>query len=72
MTDLQLSAIISQAMFVGEAYGKKILNADLGEEERFRNYARGMLNTLMKELNVKNRERVLEKALQDFFAMNGY
>lgn len=72
MTDLQLAAIISQAMFVGEAYGKNILNADLGEEERFRNYARGMMNTLMRELNVQNRERVLEKALQDFFAMNGY
>jgi len=71
MTDLQLSSIISQAMFVGEAYGKKAFNNDL-EEERFRNYARGMLNILMKELNLKNRERVLEKALQDFFAMNGY
>lgn len=72
MTDLQLASIISQAMFVGEAYGKKIINVDLGEEDRFRNYARGMLNALMKELNVKNRERVIEKALQDFFAMNGY
>jgi len=72
MTDLQLAAIISQAMFVGEAYGKKVLNADLGEDERFRNYARGMLDTLMRELSLENKDRVLEKALQDFFAMNGY
>ena len=40
---------------------KSILYADLGEEDLFRNYARGMLNTLMKELNVQNRERVLER-----------
>jgi len=85
MTDLQLASIISQAMFVGEVYGKKTLDIDsdnsvreddlihLGDEEaRFRNYARGMLDFLMKELNVQNRERVIEKALKDFFAMNGY
>ena len=76
MTDLQLATIISQAMFVGEAYGKRSLKIDLDnsedKEENFRDYARGMLNVLMKEINVPNRERVVEKALQNFFAMNGY
>ena len=76
MTDLQLAAIISQAMFVGEAYGKRSLKIDLDnsedKEENFRDYARGMLNVLMKEINVPNRVRVVEKALQNFFAMNGY
>ena len=71
MTDLQLELLLLRQCSL-EKRMEKILNADLGEEERFRNYARGMLNTLMKELNIENRDRVLEKALQDFFAMNGY
>jgi len=73
MTDLQLSAIISHAMFVGKTYESKIIFTEgEGGDEDYRNFVRGMLGILMKELNVQNRERVIEKALEDFFAMNGY
>ncbi len=74
MTDLQLAAIISHAMFVGKTYENKILfTEDIdSDEQEYQRFARGMLDVILKELNVQNRERVVEKALQDFFAMNGY
>ena len=67
MTNLQLSAVISQAFFVGTVYEKHKLDQDF-DEVIFRNYARGMLTVLMKELNLYN-EDVIEKALDDFSAM---
>tara|TARA_B100002019_G_C21191867_1_gene559260 strand:- start:374 stop:586 length:213 start_codon:yes stop_codon:yes gene_type:complete len=67
MTDLQLAAIISQAMFVGTVHESHKVDKDF-DEIVFRNYARGMLTILMKELNVYS-EDVIDKALDDFSAM---
>ena len=67
MTNLQLSSLISQALFVGTVYEKHKLDKDF-DEIVFKNYARGMLKVLMKELNLYN-EDVIEKALDDFSAM---
>ena len=67
MNNLQLSAVISQALFVGTVYEKHKIDKDF-DEVVFRNYARGMLSILMKELNLYN-EEVIEKALDDFAAM---
>ena len=67
MTNLQLSAIVSQALFVGTVYEKHKVDKDF-DELVFRNYARGMLSILMKELNVYD-EKIIEKALDDFSAM---
>lgn len=67
MNKLQLSAVISQALFVGTVYEKHKKDKDF-DEVVFRNYARGMLKILMKELNLYN-EDVIEKALDDFSAM---
>tara|TARA_R100001460_G_scaffold26052_4_gene52560 strand:+ start:445 stop:669 length:225 start_codon:yes stop_codon:yes gene_type:complete len=74
MTDLQLAAIISNAMFLGKTYENKILfTEDIdSDEQEYQRFARGMLDVILKNLNVQNRERVIEKSLQDFFAMNGY
>jgi hypothetical protein len=67
MTNLQLSAVISQALFVGTVYERHKIDKDF-DELVFRNYARGMLSILMKELNVYD-EKIIEKALDDFSAM---
>ena len=67
MTNLQLSSIISQALFVGSVYQKHKGDKDF-DELIFLNYARGMLSILMKDLNTYN-EGVIEKALEDFSAM---
>ncbi len=67
MTNLQLSAVISQALFVGTVYEKHKTDKDF-DEMVFKNYARGMLSVLMKELNVYD-EEIVEKALNDFSAM---
>ena len=67
MTNLQLSAIVSQAMFVGTVYQKHKSDADF-DETVFKNYARGMLAILMKEINAYD-EEIIEKALKDFSAM---
>ena len=67
MTNLQLSAVISQALFVGTVYEKHKVDKDF-DELVFRNYARGMLSILMKELNIYD-EKIIEKALDDFSAM---
>ena len=67
MNNLQLSAVISQALFVGTVYEKHKIDKDF-DEIVFRNYARGMLSILMEELNVYD-EEVIEKALDDFSAM---
>ena len=70
MTNLQLSAIISQAMFVGSAYERAKEDKDF-DETVFRNYARGMMKILLRELNIDD-EGVVEKAVQDFSAMHGF
>ena len=67
MNNLQLASVISQALFVGTVYEKHKIDKDF-DEIVFRNYARGMLSILMKELNVYN-EEVIEKALDDFSSM---
>tara|TARA_R110002020_G_scaffold249530_1_gene463472 strand:- start:232 stop:444 length:213 start_codon:yes stop_codon:yes gene_type:complete len=70
MTNLQLSAIISQSMFVGSAYERAKNDKDFNETV-FRNYARGMMSLLLRELSIKD-EDIVEKAVQDFSAMIGY
>ncbi len=67
MNNLQLASVISQALFVGTVYEKHKIDKDF-DEIVFKNYARGMLSILMKELNVYD-EEVIEKALDDFSAM---
>lgn len=67
MTKLQLSAVISQALFVGTVYEKHKIDKDF-DESVFKNYARGMLSVLMRELNVYD-EEIIEKALEDFSSM---
>ena len=67
MTNLQMAAVISQALFVGTVYEKHKLDKDF-DEIVFKNYARGMLTILMKDLNLYD-EEVIEKALEDFDAM---
>jgi hypothetical protein len=70
MTNLQLSSVIAQAMFVGSAYERAKADKDF-DEVVFRNYARGMMKVLLKELNI-NSEDVVEKAVKDFSAMCGF
>jgi len=70
MTNLQLSSIISQAMFVGSAYEKAKDDKDF-DEVVFRNYARGMMTVLLRELNL-NKQDIVEKAVKDFSAMHGF
>jgi len=70
MTDLQLSAIISQALFIGTVYERQKLEEGF-DELVFRRYIRGMLTHLMKELNVYD-EKVVEKAIEDFAAMGNF
>ena len=67
MNNLQLAAIISQALFVGTVYQEHKRDMDF-DEVVFRNYARGMLTVLMRELNIYD-EEIIEKALDDFAAM---
>jgi len=67
MTNYQLSAIISQALFVGTVYQSHKDDRDF-DETVFRNYARGMLTIIMRELNLYD-EEIIEKAIQDFSAM---
>jgi hypothetical protein len=67
MNKLQLSTIISQAMFVGKAYEKHRKDKDF-DEIVFRNYARGMITLLLRDLNLYD-EGIIEKALKDFDAM---
>jgi hypothetical protein len=70
MTDLQLSAVISQALFIGTVYQKQ--KAEEGFDELlFRRYIRGMLTHLMKDINVYD-EKVIEKAIEDFAAMGNF
>ncbi len=70
MTNLQLSAIISQAMFVGAAYERAKEDKDF-DEVVFRNYARGMMKVLLREINIED-EDIIEKAVLDFSAMTGF
>jgi hypothetical protein len=70
MTDLQLSAVISQALFVGTVYERQKSKEDF-DELLFRTYIRGMLAHLMKDLNVYD-ENVIEKAIEDFAAMGNF
>jgi len=70
MTDLQLSAIISQALFIGTVYERQKLEEGF-DELVFRRYIRGMLTHLMKELNAYD-EKVVEKAIEDFAAMGNF
>jgi hypothetical protein len=67
MNNLQLSTIISQAMFVGKSYEKHKEDKDF-DEIVFRNYARSMLTILLRDLNLYD-EGIVEKALKDFDAM---
>jgi len=67
MNNLQLSMIISQAMFVGKSYEKHKEDKNF-DEMKFRNYARGMLTILLRDLNIYD-EGIVEKALEDFEAM---
>tara|TARA_R100001015_G_C4625480_1_gene184048 strand:- start:762 stop:974 length:213 start_codon:yes stop_codon:yes gene_type:complete len=67
MTNLQLSAIISQALFVGTVYQNHKNDKDF-DENVFKNYARGMLAILMRDLNIYD-EKIIEKAIEDFSAM---
>jgi hypothetical protein len=66
MTDLQLAAIISQALYVGSVHNHHKDDDDF-DELVFRNYARGMLNIILRNINAEN-ERAVEKALDDFLA----
>jgi hypothetical protein len=70
MTDLQLSAVISQALFIGTVYERRKLEEGF-DELLFRRYVRGMLTHLMKELNVYD-EKVIEKAIEDFASMGNF
>ena len=67
MSNLQLATIISQAMYVGHVYGKYKDDEEF-DEKVFRNYARGMMNVLLKEIYLED-EISVEKAIEDFFAM---
>jgi hypothetical protein len=67
MTNSQLACIISQAMYVGHTYGRYKDDVEF-DEQVFRNYARGMLNVLLREIYLED-ESAVEKALEDFFAM---
>ena len=67
MTNLQISTIISQALFVGTVYQSHKDDIDF-DETVFRNYARGMLAVTMRDLNLYD-EEIIEKAIQDFSAM---
>ena len=67
MTNMQISAIISQALFVGTVYQKHKSDSDF-DEVVFRNYARGMLSVIMRDLNIYD-EEIIEKAMTDFSAM---
>ena len=66
MTDLQLAAVISQSLYVGSVYEKHKGDEDF-DELVFKNYARGMLNIILRDINFEN-ERGVEKALDDFLA----
>lgn len=68
MTDLQLAAIISQALYAGSVYGSQ-RNDDDFDEGAYRNYARGMLNIILRTTCAEN-ERAVERALEDF--LNGF
>lgn len=67
MTNQQLAAVISQALFVGTVYQSHKDDIDF-DETVFRNYARSMLTIIMRELNLYD-EEIIEKALEDFSAM---
>jgi hypothetical protein len=67
MTNLQISAIISQALFVGTVYQNHKDDIDF-DETVFRNYARGMLAVIMRDLNIYD-EKIIEKAIEDFSSM---
>lgn len=62
MTNLQLSSIISQAMFVGDAFQNQE-----GDLLAFKKYARAMMEILLRDLNLYD-ESVVEKALEDFLS----
>ena len=66
MTDLQLAAILSQALYVGSVFNQHKSDDDF-DEVVFRNYARGMLNVVLRTICAEN-ERGVEKALDDFLA----
>jgi len=66
MTDLQLAAIISQALYVGSIYSDHKGQEDF-DESVFRNYARGMINIILRDVNLEN-DRATDKALEDFLA----
>ena len=66
MTELQLAAAISQALYVGSVYGDHKDDKDF-DELVFRNYARGMLNIVLRNIYAEN-EGAVEKALDDFLA----
>ncbi len=68
MTDLQLAAIISQALYVGSVYIDHRDQEDF-DESVFRSYARGMINIVLRDINLEN-DRATDKALEDF--LTGY
>jgi hypothetical protein len=68
MTELQLAAALSQALYVGSVYNKHKNDEDF-DEIVFKNYARGMLNIILRNINAEN-ESAVEKALDDF--LNGF
>ncbi len=68
MTELQLAAIISQALYAGSVYGERRHDEDFDERD-YRNYTRGMLNIILKTVCHEN-ERAVERALEDF--LNGF
>lgn len=66
MTDLQLAAIISQALYVGSVYGDHKVDEGF-DEIVYKNYARGMINIILRNINLEN-ERAVEKGVDDFLA----
>jgi hypothetical protein len=64
MTNLQLAAIISQAMYVGSVHSSHKDKEDF-DEIVFRNYARGMMNVILRSVCMED-ESAVEKALEDF------
>jgi len=66
MTDLQLAAIISQVLYVGSIYSDHKVDEDF-DEIIYKNYARGMINIILRNINLEN-ERAVEKGVDDFLA----
>lgn len=63
-TRLQLIALISQSMWVGNAYASSKKREDF-EEEEFKTYARGMIRVLLKSTCLED-DYALEESIQEF------